>query len=197
MPGWLPPARQNFCRSNALGMPLISIMPGQLPELKGERGSPGRPFPFQQFPCKTARLAMRSARFHVFSLPGGQIAQANGKEPPGKADESVKEEGGEVPFLQQQEGFIHQRGKGGETAAQACGKKEPRFRMQQAPVEQTVEEAQDKTSQQVDCRRALGERTCRIDLDEPGQQETQYTARKASQAHYHQHFHHIAAFSMF
>lgn len=35
MPGWLAPARQNFCRSNALGMPLISIMPGQLPELKG------------------------------------------------------------------------------------------------------------------------------------------------------------------
>jgi hypothetical protein len=86
----------------------------------------------------------------MFFLPGGQIAQANGKEPPGKADESVKEEGGEVPFLQQQEGFIHQRGKGGETAAQACGKKEPRFRMRQVPVEQTVEGAQDKTSQQVD-----------------------------------------------
>lgn len=109
---------------------------------------------------------MRSAGFHVFSLPGGQIAQANGKEPPGKADESVKEEGGEVPFLQQQEGFIHQRGKGGETAAQACGKKEPRFRMHQAPVEQTVEGTQDKTSQQVDCRRTPGERTCRIDLDD-------------------------------
>ncbi len=154
-------------------------------------------FHFSSSPVKQRGWPCAAPGFHVFSLPGGQIAQANGKEPPGKADESVKEEGGEVPFLQQQEGFIHQRGKGGETAAQACGKKEPRFRMQQAPVEQTVEEAQDKTSQQVDCRRALGERTCRIDLDEPGQQETQYTARKASQAHYHQHFHHIAAFSMF
>ena len=130
----------------------------------------------------------------MFFLPGGQIAQANGKEPPGKTDECVKEEGGKVPFLQQQEGFIHQRGKGGETAAQACGKKEPRFRMRQIPVEQTVEGAQDKTSQQVDCRRTPGERTCRIDLDETGQQETQYAARKASQTHHHQHFYHSGFF---
>ena len=82
---------------------------------------------------------MRSAGFPCFFFTGRPDSPGQWKGAPGKADESVKEEGGEVPFLQQQEGFIHQRGKGGETAAQACGKKEPRFRMHQAPVEQTVE----------------------------------------------------------
>ncbi len=66
MPGWLPPARQNFCRSNALGIPLISIMPGQLLELKGERGSAGRPFPFQEFPCKTRGWPCAAPGFMFF-----------------------------------------------------------------------------------------------------------------------------------
>lgn len=57
-------------------------------------------FHFSSSPVKQ-RGWLRSAGF-MFSLPGGQIAQAIAR--PRQADEEcLKEEGGEVPFLQQPE----------------------------------------------------------------------------------------------
>ena len=78
-----------------------------------------------------------------------------------------------------------------EAAAQAYGKKKPRFRMQQqTPAEQPVENAKDQASQQVDRRRSPWKGTHGVDLDKTGQQEAQHAARKASQPDHQQHFHH-------
>lgn len=112
-----------------------------------------------------------------------RIAQPDGQEAACQTQDGIEKQREELSALRHQEIFIHEGGKGGKASAQPDGEKNAQFLIDQcAPVKKAVQNADQKTSGQIDGQSPEGKSLHDGIIQAAGKKVPEYSADKAAQA---------------
>ena len=141
----------------------------------------------------TRILSIRSRTVAGLSESRGfeqRIAQPEGQKAASQAQHGIEKQREELRALRHQEIFIHEGGKGGKASAQPDGEKNAQFLIDQCTaVKKAVQNAEEKTSGQIDGQSAEGKPFHDGIIQAAGKKVPENSADEASQADQEDAFH--------